>query len=174
MNNSTVQMKPQDILLLLKVICLKNAEWTQLPISEALGMSQSEVSEAVKRCKYTGLLDVDGKKVMRLALMEFLEYGIRYVYPQKPGPIVRGVPTAHSAPPLNSTIVSTEDYVWPYAKGTVRGQSILPLYSSVPSAALRDPALYELLAMVDALRVGRSRERSLALAELKKRVLDGK
>ena len=174
METNIAQMKPQDILLLLRIIVLKKESWTQLPMAEALGMSQSEVSEAVKRCKYAGLLDIKGKKVMRQALMEFLEYGIRYVFPQKPGPLVRGVKTAHSAPPLNSIIVSNEAYVWPYAKGLDRGQSIYPLYSSVPSAALRDPALYELLTMVDALRVGRSRERALALEELKKRVLDGK
>ncbi len=174
MDSNLVQMKPQDILLLLKIVELKSESWKQLPMAVALGMSQSEVSEAVKRCKYAGLLDIKGKNVMRQGLMELLEYGIKYVFPQKPGPIVRGVPTAHSAPPLKKTIVSNEAYVWPYAKGSVRGQSILPLYASVPSAALRDPALHELLAMVDALRVGRSRERTLALEELKKRILDGK
>jgi DNA-binding Lrp family transcriptional regulator len=174
MDSNIAQMKPQDILLLLRILRLKKESWTQLPMAEALGMSQSEVSEAVKRCKYAGLLDSTGKTVMRQGLMEFLEYGIRYVFPQKPGPIVRGVPTAHSAPPLKNTIVSQEAYVWPYAKGSVRGQSILPLYASVPFAALRDPKLHELLAMVDALRVGRSRERALAIEELKKRILDGK
>ena len=174
MDSNLAQMKPQDILLLLRILRLKKETWTQLPMAEALGMSQSEVSEAVKRCKYAGLLDSKGKTVMRQALMDFLEYGIKYVFPQKPGPIVRGIPTAHSAPPLNDTIVSNEAYVWPHAKGSVRGQSILPLYASVPFAALRDTELYELLAMVDALRVGRSRERALALEELKKRILDGK
>jgi hypothetical protein len=38
----------------------------------------------------------------------------------------------------------------------------------VPEAALRDPALYEKLALVDALRDGRVRERKLAEQELKK------
>lgn len=174
MESNIVQMKPQDILLLLKIVGLKSESWKQLSMAEALGMSQSEVSEAVKRCKYAGLLGTKGKKVMRQALMEFLAYGIRYVFPQKPGPIVRGIPTAHSAPPLNKNIISNEAYVWPYAKGSVRGQSILPLYTSVPSAALRDSELHELLSMVDAIRVGRSRERALALEELKKRILDGK
>lgn len=174
MDSNIAQMKPQDILLLLRIITLKKESWKQLPMAEALGMSQSEVSEAVKRCKYAGLLDIKGKKVMRQALMEFLAYGIKYVFPQKPGPIVRGVPTAHSAPPLNKTIISNEAYVWPYAKGSVRGQSILPLYASVPSAALRDAELHELLAMVDAIRVGRSRERTMAIDELKNWVVNGK
>ena len=166
-------MKPQDILLLLRIIRLNNDAWTQLPMAEALGMSQSEVSEAVARCKYAGLLNLKGKKVMKQAFLGFLEHGLKYVFPQRPGAIVRGVATAHSAPPLNNIIISEEAYVWPYAKGSIRGQSIHPLYSSAPSAAIRDPELHSLLALVDALRVGRTRERSLALAELKKRFEDG-
>jgi hypothetical protein len=42
--------------------------------------------------------------------MDFLKHGPKYVYPQQPEVIVRGIPTAHSAPPLNNTIVSEEHY----------------------------------------------------------------
>ena len=73
MDSNIVQMKPQDILLLLKIIGLKSESWKQLPIAEALGMSQSEVSEAVKRCKYAGLLDIKGKKVCEV-LLEFFTF----------------------------------------------------------------------------------------------------
>lgn len=165
-------MKPQDILLLLKIISMGEENWNQKPTAEALSMSQSEVSESVARSKYAGLLDPKGKKVMRMALMDFLEKGIRYVFPQHPGAVVRGIPTSHSAPPLNQEIQSTEHYVWPSSKGSVRGHSIIPLYPSVPEAALNDVKLYELLALVDALRVGRAREKELAIKELKSRILD--
>ena len=102
--------------------------------------------------------------------MEFLQYGLKYTFPIKPGPVVRGLPTSHSASPLKDEIQSTEAYVWPYAKGTVRGHSILPLHPSVPAAALKDEKLYALLALADALRVGRAREKELALVELRKRL----
>ena len=164
------QMKPQDVLLLLKIAGDNNPSWNQRPIAEALGLSQSEVSETVGRCKYAGLLAPDGKTVMKMAFMEFLQYGFRYVFPQKPGPVLRGVPTSHSAKPLCDDIHSSEAYVWPYGKGTVRGHSIVPLYPSVPEAALKDAKLYELLALADALRVGRARERELAVEALKKRL----
>lgn len=164
-------MKPQDILLLLKISSLDNKPWRQKAIAEELFMSQSEISESVNRSKYAGLLDPKGKKVMKLALMEFIQYGLRYVFPQKPGPVVRGIITAHSASPLKEHIQSSEDYVWPYGKGTVRGHSIIPLYPSVPEAALKDEKLYELLVLVDALRVGRAREKEIAIEELKLRLL---
>ncbi|HEY3373180.1 MAG TPA: hypothetical protein VGK10_20175 [Prolixibacteraceae bacterium] len=61
--------------------------------------------------------------------------------------VVRGIPTAHSAAPLNEVIQSTEPYVWPSGKGTVRGQSIVPLYPTVVDAVQNDPKLYELLAL---------------------------
>ncbi len=58
----------------------------------------------------------------------------------------------------------------PFGKRNVRGHSILPLYPSVPEAALKDEKLYELLALVDALRIGRAREKELAVVELKTRM----
>jgi len=40
----------------------------------------------------------------------------------------------------------------------------------VPHAALRDPNLYQLLALVDAIRDGRARERNLAERDLVQRL----
>ena len=166
-------ISPQDIVILLKITTYINKPWSQLALAEELVISQSEVSKSLMRSKYASLLDHTGKKVMRMALMEFLEYGIKYVFPQQPGAIVRGIPTAHSAPPLNAVFQSQEQYVWPSASGTVRGQSIQPLYPSVVQAVKYDENLYELLALVDAIRVGRAREKEMAIEELKKRLLDG-
>ena len=60
--------------------------------------------------------------------------------------------------------------VWPYADGKVRGYSFAPLHKNVPQAALADERLYELLALVDALRNGQARERNLASQELTRRL----
>ncbi|WNJ19920.1 hypothetical protein [Pontibacter sp. G13] len=166
-------MSPHDIVILLKIVSYGNEPWFQKPLAEALGISQSEISKSLNRSKYAGLLAPNGKTVMRMALFEFLQYGLRYVFPQKPGPVVRGVPTSHSASPLKEQIQSTEAYVWPYGKGSVRGHSIVPLYPSVPEAALKDANLHELLALVDAVRVGRAREKELAIADLKMRLALG-
>lgn len=163
-------MSPHDIVILLKILSYDKEPWFQQPLAEALGISQSEISKSLNRSKYAGLLAPNGKAVMRMALLEFLQYGLRYVFPIKPGAVVRGVPTSHSAKPLKDNIQSSEAYVWPYGKGSIRGHSILPLYPSVPEAALKDEKLYELLALADALRVGRAREKELAIKQLKKRL----
>jgi hypothetical protein len=163
-------MKPQDVVVLLKIIALNDEHWQQKPLAQSLKMSQSEVSQSVARSKYANLLDGGGKKVMRNVLIDFLQYGLAVVFPAKPGSVVRGLPTAHSTAPLKNEINSAEDYVWPYAKGHVRGHGIIPLYASVPEAALEDERFYELLALTDTLRVGRVREKNLAIQELKNRI----
>lgn len=165
-------MRPQDIVILLEIITREEG-WTMKDISRGLNISGSEVSESLHRSSMAGLIDGSKKKVMRNALMEFLKYGLRYVFPQTPGAIVRGVPTAYSAPPLNGMIMSGDKLVWPYPKGEERGQRIEPLYPTVVEPALQNPKLYELLALVDALRVGRVRDQELAAVELEKRVLYG-
>lgn len=165
-------LKPQDILVLLKLIVAKDRLLRVVDVAQELSLSPSEVSVSLERSKRSGLINISKKKVVWPALLEFLVHGIRYVYPAAPGPVCRGVPTAHSAPPLAQQIMSNEDdqYVWPSGSGTVRGQAIEPIYESVPVAAGRDPALYELLALVDALRVGRAREREIAREELSRRL----
>ena len=170
MRQHQISMKPQDVVVLLKVIALNNDNWQQIPLAFSLKMSQSEVSQSVARSKFAGLLDDSGKKVMRQALYDFLQYGLAVVFPAKPGAVVRGMPTAHSTAPLNREISSGEDYVWPFAKGNVRGHGITPLYATVPQAALDDEQLYALLALADALRVGKVREKNIAVQELKKRI----
>lgn len=163
-------MRPQDIVILLKIASKGKENWYMKELAQELGISQSEVSESLHRSVLAGLLAADKRRLMKSALLEFLQYGLGYVYPQKPGAIVRGLATAHSAPPLNKEISSQEDYVWSWAKGSDRGQSIEPLHPSVPEACTKDPQLYELLSLTDALRLGRKREKALAIEELKKRI----
>jgi hypothetical protein len=171
MSKAIPSMRPQDVVVLIKVLLEEDANWTQVSLARSLFISQSEISESLSRSRYARLLHDKGRKVARQPFMSLLEYGIPYIFPQQPGNVVRGIPTGHSAPPLNEEINSEQDYVWPYAKGHVRGQSVLPLYYTVPQAIDVDKQLYEMLALIDALRVGRAREKKLALEMLKMRIL---
>jgi hypothetical protein len=110
--------------------------------------------------------------VNRSSLLEFLVHGIRYAFPAEIGPPTRGIPTSYAAPPLSKTIADAGDLppVWPFPDGKVRGYSFVPLHKNVPKAALADERLYELLALVDALRNGQARERKLASQELTRRL----
>jgi predicted transcriptional regulator len=163
-------MRPHDIVVLLKIASKKDDAWLMKDLAIELGISASEISESLNRSSVAGLIAQNKKRLMKLALLDFLVHGLRYVYPQKPGAIVRGIVTAHSALPLSKEIASNEIHVWPYAEGDVRGELIEPLHPKVPEACLKDPLFYELMALCDALRVGRVREKNLAIEELKKRL----
>lgn len=164
------QLKPQDVVVLAKLIAMGNDGYIQMLLAETLYLSQSETSASLNRSTYAGLLINKGREVNCKLFFDFIKYGLGIVFPQHPGAIVRGTRTAHSAPPLDTEILSDEIYVWPYAKGKSRGQSIAPLYPTVPQAVVLDPHLYELLALMDAVRVGRAREKNLALSILEKRI----
>jgi hypothetical protein len=168
-------LKPQDVVLLLKLVALGDADWTYQRLSNELALSSSEAHAGVRRAVAARLM-TDAKSAtgrpIREALKEFLLHGVRYAFPPERGELTRGVPTGYAAPPLNKEIAQGNDPppVWPHAQGRVRGYALKPLYKSVPVAAERDPALYELLALVDALRDGRARERALAVRELEARL----
>ena len=174
-------MRPQDIVVLLKIDAHRQkntaGQWDvrrpllQKNLATELGISSSEITESLARSAFAGLYDLDQKAVLKQAFFEFLQHGLKYVFPQQPGALVRGVPTAHSAKPLADIIQSSEPYVWPSADGPVRGQAIEPLYPTVVQAISIDPTLYELLALVDSIRVGKAREVNLAVNELQKRLL---
>jgi predicted transcriptional regulator len=163
-------MRPHDIVVLLKIAAKKDAPWMMKDLSVELGISASEISESLNRSAIAGLIAQDKKRLMQLAILDFLVHGLRYVYPQKPGAKTRGIVTAHSALPLNKEIAGNDLYVWPYSEGNVRGESIEPLHPKVPEACLKDAAFYEYMALCDVLRVGRAREKNLAIEELKKRL----
>ena len=163
-------MKPQDLLILAKLSAQPDVKWTQNNLAKTLFISQSEISESLARSRYAQLISKRGYDLNRKAILEFIQYGLTYVFPQRPGPVVRGTVTAHSAPPLNKEINSTELYVWPYAKGDARGHRIQPLYPSVLQAVEMDKNLHEILALMDSIRVGKAREKNLALKYLKERL----
>lgn len=166
-----IQLKPQDILVALKLHLDRDKSRPRLvDLAMELGLSQAEISGSLQRSIFAGLSRPEDGIPYANALKEFVIHGLKYAFPAQSGPIAFGMPTSHSAAPLAKKIAAAESYVWPEAKGKSRGHSISPLYPSAPFAANRDPRLYELLALIDAVRVGQARERKLAIAELEKRL----
>jgi hypothetical protein len=164
-------LKPQDLFVVLK-LALNDSEsppsYNQLAYE--LAMSPSKVHDAVKRATAAGLLHGD-RRPHRRALLDFILHGVTFAFYAERGSVTRGVPTAHAAPPLSREIAEGElAPVWPDPKGKVRGEAIEPLHKGVPEAARNDADLYELLALVDAIRIGRARERKLAAKHLERRL----
>ncbi len=170
---NSVILKPQDILVLLKLVALGDQPWSYNGLAVQLGMSPSEVHGAVKRAIAANLaVELDRQIQPNFRnLEEFLIHGIRYVFVPERGQMTRGMPTAHAAPPLSDLIASDQEPppVWPDPEGKVRGMLFPPLYRSAPNAAKQDPVLYELLVLVDGVRGGKAREREISAEELLRR-----
>ncbi len=143
-------------------------DWTVRGLERSTGISKSQVSGALRRCVAVGLLREDRQgghpRVNMQALQGFIAHGIKYVFPAERGPLVRGIATTYAAPVLAGKLMSAGQHpdVWEDARGTVLGQRVVPLHPAVPYAVRRDPTLYAMLALVDAIRLGRERELALA------------
>ncbi len=144
---------------------------TYAALSAATGLSQGEAHNAVRRLRGARLVLANAQMVHRAALLEFLGAGVAYAFPAEAGAESRGVPTAHSAGELAAEFGVSDPLVWPSVAGRVRGASVVPLYAAAPTTAARNPALYELLALVDAVRLGRARERTRAKQLLHERIM---
>jgi hypothetical protein len=165
-------MRPQDVAILLKIIALQNSDWQLQSLSNSLYISISEISESLNRSRFAALVDFHKKRPNRNNILEFLEHGVKYVFPQAPGTMVKGIPTAHSHPFMKKHFHSELNYVWPAQRGDIIGQMIEPFYEKQPEAAKADEHFYKLLALVDVIRVGKVREIKIALEELKRVILN--
>lgn len=162
-------LKPLDLVVALRLAEAPEEKYEQLAAD--LGISSSTAHAAVRRLQTAGLVRAGTRTINRLTLGEFLEHGVRYAFPAKPGPeIMRGVPTAYAAPPLAAHIVAEDAVVWPSSSGSTVGQVVAPLYPGAPELPQRCPSVYESLTLVDALRMGRTREVKLAREELKRKL----
>ncbi|MBU6503673.1 MAG: hypothetical protein KGQ35_12525 [Burkholderiales bacterium] len=162
-----MELKPQDLLVLLKVSAHPLQRWTYAALGKDLALSASEAHASVKRAVASGLALSHARgewSPVRPNLIEFVLHGARYIWPATPGPVKRGVPTAFGTEPLASqlSVAAGEAPVWAHPGGSAKGPTLSPLYRTAPQAALADPALHRLLALLDALRIGRARERALA------------
>lgn len=139
-------------------------------------MSVGGVHQAVRKGVQAGLLASDSHEVIPHAVEEWFLHGIRFFVPLVRGGRGRGMPTGLSAPPFTEWFPehSEDVWVWPDAEGTLRGDLIQPVFSSVPFAARQDADLYAWLVVLDVIRGGRARERNLATQWVKERLSSGK
>lgn len=133
----TIVMKGQDVLVLLKLACRKG-QWAYAELAGEPGLSASEVHAAVKQSEEAGLYNPRTRQQVR------------------------------DAPPLDKKMrfEPREAPVMPLEGGAARGPAAPPLYPCAPRAAAADERLYQMLALVDALRTGKARERGLAAEAL--------
>jgi hypothetical protein len=177
-----VGIKPQDILVALKLCCIGGDEWSFTRLGKSLFISVGAAHNAVEHLRSAGLVfERAGEAVVaRKKLFEFLVHGVPvFFYPVRGG-IGKGMPTGFHAPPLLAELGKLGDAVggapavptvWPLPGGKVSGETLEPIYNTVPRAAAADSELYEYLAIVDGMRVGKTRGKKIAIDVLEAKIL---
>ncbi|MCU7804726.1 MAG: hypothetical protein KZQ96_16175 [Candidatus Thiodiazotropha sp. (ex Lucinoma borealis)] len=171
-------LKPQDTLLALKYWSLRQSgqESSVRTTAEAIGISASEVSKGTKRLVASHLVVERSNSIYVESggLLEWLSYGVRYVYPQESVGYGRGMSTSWNCPLLVSEVVPPiPPLVWPVPGGNSDGAQIKPFHESIPLAASRDEQLYIALSLVESIRGGKPRELAIA-RDLLKKLIKGK
>jgi hypothetical protein len=152
------------------------SRYTARSLEMQTGISKTQINRSLKHCMDIGLARNDRKlnvpRANTKALMEFIVYGLKYVFPTRPGELTRGIATSFAAPVLANQLLSAGEHllVWSYARGDTMGMKVEPLFKTAPGAARRDPEMYALLALVDAIRLGQPRESNLAAKNLQERL----
>lgn len=157
-------LQSSDVYVLCGLVAADDPSWTYRDLAKRLEVPHPLVQRALARAQEAGLYSAESRRVHRPNLEEFLLHGLRFVAPAKLGAVVPGIPAGWAAPPVSQRIRESGDLppVWPAADGRVRGQALTPLHNSAASAVKRFPRLGQLLAIIDSLRAGDPRVRSVA------------
>src|SRR5258708_11967836 len=123
-------------------------------------MRLSTDNKGVRRLYEAGLVN-GRRRINRHVFLEFVEHGVRYVFPARVGERrQRGVPTAYAGPDLANEIIADEPLVWPDESGDAVGKAITPLVPKASALRHQWPAVDALPPAADAIRGRRARERA--------------
>ncbi|MGF1679452.1 MAG: hypothetical protein ACFCUX_09705 [Candidatus Methylacidiphilales bacterium] len=159
-------LKPYDPVIACYLASLES--WSNYrKVAGELSMSHSMLHSSVARLRETRLISADLKKVNKKQLLDFIRHGVPCVFHSSPGEMTIGIPTSHGCPILKK-LYSDENtaYVWPHKCGEKQGYAVEPLHRKFPDACLENELLYNICGCIDGIRIGRARDKQLALEAL--------
>jgi DNA-binding MarR family transcriptional regulator len=162
-------LNPSDIYVLAGMLVEPDPEPTLRELARKLHVDHTLVHRALKRAEEASLYRSTAKQVNRANFEELMTHAARFIAPAALGELTRGTPAAWAAKPISARIRQQRDEpppVWPHADGAVRGQALRPLHPAAVQASQENPALADLLAIIDSLRAGDARVRQVAAEEL--------
>ena len=170
-------LRPQDVLLACKLFSLNGRDWTLNGMAEDLGFSVGGIYNCLDRTNQSQLtVSIKGQDIIvsKKHLFETLAFAVPRVFYAVRGGLETGMPTGLHVGDLREKFIFIEGsipLIWPGEIGDVKGESLQPIYPTVPKVAQRDKVLYELLALADIVRVGDPKNKKLAISVLEKRIL---
>ena len=170
-----VAVYDRDLLSLLGVVRHgSDPSWSVRSLADELLLPPMTLQRSLARLGATPAYDAARHRVNWSATMDLFEHALPYVAPAELGVPTRGVPTAWAVPPLSDAMGPAGDLppVWPSSQGDVRGLAVEPVHAAAISLAGRDPWMYQMLTLVDGIRVGDARVRAVAKEILRERLAE--
>ena len=167
---SVEALKPQDIFVASELVLHDEEQPSHAELATTLHMSPSTVYESLRRLRQAKLAcpAKRGSKVVKGRFLEFLVHAVPTLYFPHRIEVVRGLPTAMWAPQFRDRLATDKDIVcvWPYTKGKELGEGLIPIYPTIPLACSQNLKLYQLLSTIEMLRIGKSRDKEVAITYL--------
>jgi hypothetical protein len=167
------EMQAADLLSLLALLRRgRDASWTVRSLANELSLPPAAVQRSLARLGETPVYDPARRRIDRSAALELLEHALPFLAPARLGGPTRGIRTAWAAPVLSGRFASTDEQppVWPAAVGDARGLAVEPLHAAALELARSDPWMYDMLALIDGIRLGDARVRGVARELLHERL----
>jgi hypothetical protein len=163
-------LKSHDVVVVCQIAIWPEKSWTYDKIGKSLRLSASEICNVLKRAKRAKLVTRTEDEVIvdRSHLLDFIVHGVPTAFFPHRTEVVKGVPTAMYSPLWRGRFASERDIlvVWPYSKGKEMGEGLLPLFPAAPLVCPQNETLYNLLAAIDILRIGKQREKDAATSTI--------
>lgn len=167
-------MKSSDLLTLLGLLRRSaHPQWTVRSLAGELHLPQAAVQRSLVRLGHTPAYDPTNRRINLSATETLLRDALPFVAPGKVGGPTRGVPTAWAAPVLSRYFGPVDELppVWPAPEGEARGLTVEPLHPAAVELARADAWMYEMLALLDGVRLGDARVRGIAQELLHERLV---
>lgn len=163
-------MKPQDVVIAVKLLGAADSTWSYASLGEDLGLGHNQVHLACKRLMAASLM-MD-RRIAKRNLVEFLVHGLKYVFPPIWEGEQHGIPTAVSSPVMQKELRSPQVIVWPTGRRKdPKGDSLRPLHKCVFTVIENDLFSYQVLAILDSIRISKAREREVAINLINSKIL---
>jgi len=170
---SEYEMKSISVYVFASLIVKKERSMSYENWGKEISLPATSLFRSVKDLRKAKLATetVDGDVPNYQNAEKFLLYGFPFCFSAEKGKLVRGFKTGIDATSLQSEFADG-DYpaVWAHHEGDVKGFEVKPLHSCIPDQIANDrmdKVLYELLALLDVLRIGQAREVKAAQKKIK-------
>lgn len=167
--NKQFALKPQDVVVAIKLAGIK--QFTYASLSLAVGLAPSQVHASVKALLQSKLMSEDGDSgvaINRFRLVEFLVHGVPYMFPAIETHPTKGLATISELDEMKQVFLTQRNYVWPLPSGKDTGVGLVPLHHCVFRAVQDDAAAYRILMSIDAIRIGDARERDVGTSVIRR------